>query len=77
MAGRRIPDYFATEQARIEAGEPVCGYSCACHGPLVCQRAAHPDVDGDRSPHIARDVGGNLTQWIGGCCDGEPAPEPT
>ncbi len=67
-----LADLFAAEQAAVTAGDAAaCGYTCECHGTLVCARATHPDEPDNRSPHLAVADGG-LVQWVGGCCDGMP-----
>ncbi len=59
---------LAQEEQRIAGGEAGCGYHCPCHDPLTCARAVHPDTPDERTPHLARTEGGQLVQWVGGCC---------
>lgn len=59
---------LAFERKKIAAGEAtVCGYTCADHGNHVCERAQHPDVPDNRTPHIADVTGVGLVQWTGPC----------
>lgn len=56
-------DLITAEQAAIAAGADACNASCACHGGIVCQRAAHPHDDDQAVPHIGVDADGQLVQW--------------
>jgi hypothetical protein len=57
-------DLIAAEQAAIAAGADACYASCACHGNILCLRAAH-DHDVDQAvPHLGYDADGQLVQWI-------------
>lgn len=59
-----LVDLLDAEQAAITAGTADACYSkCACHGDIICLRAAHPhDVD-QAHPHIGYDPDGQLVQW--------------
>ncbi len=61
---------LAFEQPKIAAGEATaCGYTCADHGNLTCERAQHPDEPDNRTPHLV-DVDGQVVQWVGPCVGG-------
>lgn len=61
-------DQIAAEEQQVHAGAAGCGHRCDCHSPdHACIRLEHPDVDGDRAPHVTRLPDGMLMQWTGPC----------
>lgn len=52
------------EHATIAAGGDACGDSCACHGGIVCRRAAHPHDADQAAPHVGIAADGTLVQWV-------------
>lgn len=72
-----LADVVDAEQARVQSGEPGCGYQCLCHNCGPCLRVVHPHdphadmgpgrPKGDVAPHAWRDATGTLIQWV--CTD--------
>lgn len=74
IAGPSLDQQVRRERGAVDAGATPCGYTCTCHGGYVCIRLPHPDVDGDRVPHVAELDGGGLVQWTGPCPGGVVKP---
>lgn len=59
-----LHELLNAERLAVAAGKDACGASCACHGDVVCQRAAHPHDDDQAAQHVGVDATGQLVQWV-------------